>query len=427
MTYNKEIIIIATGTKGDIHPLLGIAIELEKQNYQVTFLANDIYQAFVEAHMITFVSIGTKEQYELAYGSNSDWDFSLEFVNNVFKNYHGPMFKPAYYFVKEKFIQNSNLLIISKCTLNGARAAADELFIPSVLVSLSPHMIPSNISPAAPLCWSLPKWYPKWLKTKLYKKIQKKGDQIFETQGAINALNKIRADLSLKPIKNYGQRTHHNEYLHLGLFPEWFAQRPADWPSTLKLVGFPLFDGVTKALPQDLTEFIETYGKPIVFTPGTGVGDVDNFFTEGQKICNALNVPGVFIGGKLNYKLKFSQANCLQVPYADFSLLLPLCSLIVHHGGMGTLAQAIKAGIPQIIRPLAYDQPDNANKISQLGIGEYVFKEQFKIETVLPIVKALLDNQNYKKNIMRYSADVKISRSLHRACNLIVKKIETIS
>jgi len=51
---------------------------------------------------------------------------------------------------------------------------------------------------------------------------------------------------------------------------------------------------------------------------------------------------------------------------------LPHCAAIVHHGGIGTTSQALAAGIPQLIRPMAFDQFDNANRIEKLGCGRWL-------------------------------------------------------
>ena len=55
--------------------------------------------------------------------------------------------------------------------------------------------------------------------------------------------------------------------------------------------------------------------------------------------------------------------------FAPFRQLLPLCGAVVHHGGIGTTAAALCAGIPQLILPLAWDQPDNAERVRRLGVG----------------------------------------------------------
>ena len=55
--------------------------------------------------------------------------------------------------------------------------------------------------------------------------------------------------------------------------------------------------------------------------------------------------------------------------FAPFRQLLPLCGAVVYHGGIGTTAAALSAGIPQLILPLAWDQPDNAQRVLRLGVG----------------------------------------------------------
>ena len=53
----------------------------------------------------------------------------------------------------------------------------------------------------------------------------------------------------------------------------------------------------------------------------------------------------------------------LWLPYVPLRALLPRCAALVHHGGIGTTAEALRAGVPQVIVPLAYDQFDNAARV----------------------------------------------------------------
>ena len=49
--------------------------------------------------------------------------------------------------------------------------------------------------------------------------------------------------------------------------------------------------------------------------------------------------------------------------------LLPHVAALVHHGGIGTTAEAMRAGRPQLVVPLAHDQFDNAARVEALGVG----------------------------------------------------------
>jgi rhamnosyltransferase subunit B len=62
-------------------------------------------------------------------------------------------------------------------------------------------------------------------------------------------------------------------------------------------------------------------------------------------------------------------AHMLHVPFLPFSEIFPYCAAIVHHGGVGTTAEALAAGSPQLILPLGFDQLDNGVRVKKLGVG----------------------------------------------------------
>ena len=64
--------------------------------------------------------------------------------------------------------------------------------------------------------------------------------------------------------------------------------------------------------------------------------------------------------------------------------------MLVHHGGIGTLSQAFAAGVPQLIMPMAHDQPDNAARIKKLNAGEFLPRRQFTAENIAAALKRIL-------------------------------------
>ena len=73
-------------------------------------------------------------------------------------------------------------------------------------------------------------------------------------------------------------------------------------------------------------------------------------------------------------------------------LLLPECSVAVHHGGVGTVFAALAAGIPQLILPLAFDQPHWAQRIQELGVGDTLAFEEVQVSTLTLALKQLLSS-----------------------------------
>jgi hypothetical protein len=63
--------------------------------------------------------------------------------------------------------------------------------------------------------------------------------------------------------------------------------------------------------------------------------------------------------------------------YAPFSQLLSRSAALVHHGGIGTAAHALKAGVPQLVAPCCYDQFDNAAHLRRLGVSRTVARDRY--------------------------------------------------
>src|SRR6185295_12492284 len=60
----------------------------------------------------------------------------------------------------------------------------------------------------------------------------------------------------------------------------------------------------------------------------------------------------------------------LHCGFAPFQKLFPHCAAVVHHGGIGTVANAMAAGVPQLIHPQCFDQIDNGMRVKRLGAGD---------------------------------------------------------
>jgi len=405
-----HIVIYALGTGGDIDPMIGVGIELQKRGYAVTFLSNDYFKSRIIAVGFEFVSVGTVEQYHK--GNNVEAWESRNHTDN-FQYYHAPAFEPSFEYIKSLAGTNTLLLVLGE--ENGARVAAEKFNIPFVKFMLSPNMIFSAYKPPAPMSWAIPKKIPRFIVRFLLRRNRKTRFKVFckapHTAEYIATRKRLQCPLKFQ--------TESSALLQIGFFPEWFGMRAKDWPENIKLVGFPLQNRASSNSRNEFDSFIEKQGAPLIFTSGTGVKDVEELFTEGRKICEQLQVPGLFVGGSIGVEVLQGAASCMHMDYIDFEHALSKALAIIHHGGMGTTAQAIKAGIPQLIRPIKYDQPDNADRIYKLGLGTYVMPERFNSEQVVPMMRAMLEKSNTSKALRHYAADVNKSSAIVNASDLI--------
>jgi UDP:flavonoid glycosyltransferase YjiC (YdhE family) len=87
---------------------------------------------------------------------------------------------------------------------------------------------------------------------------------------------------------------------------------------------------------------------------------------------------------------------------APFSELFARAALVVHHGGVGTCAQALACGVPQVVAPYTFDQPDNAYLLWQLGISNAVDFLNDPVAQIASTVTELLSSESVAGNVRKY-------------------------
>jgi UDP:flavonoid glycosyltransferase YjiC (YdhE family) len=182
-------------------------------------------------------------------------------------------------------------------------------------------------------------------------------------------VNRLRARHGLPRVDRLLQHWVHSPDRVIGLFPPWFAPMQQDWPQQVALTGFPLYDGGELSLSPALRRFLDDGPPPIAFFTGTGIRHAASFFRTAVQICEALGRRGVLLSSfPENFATTLPPSIHVEA-YAPFSQLLPRLAAFVHHGGIGSTAQALAAGTPQVVVPSAFDQADNGARLERLGVA----------------------------------------------------------
>ncbi|WP_193907312.1 glycosyltransferase [Cellvibrio polysaccharolyticus] len=367
-----KFILHALGTSGDVFPVMGLAKSLLLAKYDVVVLSNEKFRCIADKEGIPFYSTGGIGEY--CAGNTSEIYRSGSWDSQVLY-YILPAFKPSFDYVHSEYRENKNIIVISSCKSNGARAAADILSISVVDLVISPASLLSVYDLSAPFCWYYKNKFPffiqRWLLSKAFKKLSK----ICIDYSITVSVNKARRALGALP---YGKNNKKIENLSFGLFPEWFSPRAKDWPSHFQSVGFPLAC-FSKSNDELVRKFIGENGPPIVFYFGSGAHDLYALQEHCFKICSQLKVSAIFLGPSEDVVIKRDGLNHLLLAEMDFSVILKMCRAIVHHGGIGTVSQAINARIPQLIRPLRPDHINNAYRVKLNGFGDYLLPRDFRV------------------------------------------------
>jgi len=158
----------------------------------------------------------------------------------------------------------------------------------------------------------------------------------------------------------------------IGFFPDWFAAPEPGWPGGIHPTGFPMFeDGLVPALPPALENFLRQGPAPVIFTPGSFMRDAGAFFRTSLAACAQLGLRAVLLTPYRD-AVPPLPATAVHFPYVSLQRLAPRAAALVCHGGIGTVAQGMVAGIPQLLTPVFFDQHDNATRLTALGLGDIV-------------------------------------------------------
>ena len=235
--------------------------------------------------------------------------------------------------------------------------------------------------------------------------------------------HELRTELGLRPAGDPVIDGQHSPELVLALFSEVFGPRQADWPTQTKLAGFLFTDDedAKGGLPGELSRFLEEGPAPLVFTLGSAaVMDAGLFFEYSVDAAERLGKRAVLMVGPepRNHPSRLPKG-MIAVPSAPFSLLFPRAAAIVHQGGVGTTAQAMRAGRPMLVMPYAHDQPDNAARVVRLGIARTISRFRYNAHSATRELTRLLEDPAYGINAVRVGELIRRENGVASACDAV--------
>jgi UDP:flavonoid glycosyltransferase YjiC (YdhE family) len=218
------------------------------------------------------------------------------------------------------------------------------------------------------------------------------GETFFLDPAACPTINTVRSEYDLAPIRHISQWWHSPQCI-LGFFPAWYAPPQPDWPRQFVQCDFPLWDELAEeALAPEIEDFLQAGEPPLVFTPGSANLFGSAFFRAAAESCRLLGRRGMLCSRFGHHVPSTLPPGVQHFDYVPFSRLLPRAAAVIHHGGIGTTSQSLAAGIPQLIMPISHDQPDNAYRVRQLGVGDVVWPRRFNPSVVARTLSQLLSD-----------------------------------
>lgn len=409
-----NVLLPTLGSAGDVHPFIALGLALKARGHRATVLTNPYFQSVIESRGLEFLPVGTLADVERAIADPDLWHPRRGF-EAVARHAIVPSIEAVYRLI-ESHAQADTVVAASGISL-GARVAQERLGLPTATIHLQPIVIRSLIDGGKFGNLRISARQPMWLKRALFRFI----DWAVLDRVLGRPLNEFRATLALAPVRRVLAHWIHSPQCVIGFFPDWFAPPQADWPENTHLVGFPLWDGgaAPASNSSPLREFLRAGPAPIVFTPGSAAAHAQRFFVESVAAAQKLGARAMLVTNFPEQLPRDLPAGVEAFGYLPFSEFLPQTSVLVHHGGIGTLAQAINAAIPHLVVPNAHDQFDNAWRISQLGLGRSIPQTRYRASKAAAALRGLLEDASIRHRCHAYAARMDPDRALARACELV--------
>jgi len=410
----RRVVLTSWGSYGDVYPYVGLAKALNARGHRALIAAPAYYRQTVEQEAIDFAPVGL----------NVD-PADRETIARVMHASKGPeavirdLVVPALrqtYEELRRAAAGADVIVSHPLTF-AAPALAESQGLPWASTLLAPlgffSVTDLPVFPVAPWLVHLRALGPRFGRIIV-------GLSRLATRGWIEPVYRLRAELGLPRGGHPLFEGQFSPVLHLALFSRLLASPQPDWPPHVKTTGFVFYNGPA-ALDPALEAFLDAGDPPVVFTLGSSaVGAAGRFYEESVGAVRRLGVRAVLLTGAFadNRPAGLSK-DVMLVDRAPHQLLFPRASAVVHQGGSGTTAQALRSGHPMLVVPHAHDQPDNAFRVANLGVARTVFPRRYRAARVARELERLLGDAAYRERSASVAELVKAEGGADAAADAI--------
>lgn len=415
----SRIVLTTIGSLGDLHPQIAIAFELRQSGHDVVFATHKEYQSTIEALGFKFYRmrpdaslVSSASEMARVMDLRKGAKYVVKWLTENLRDTYTDLTNAA---------KNADFILAGD-GVYAARLVAEKLKIKWALCVLQPTAFFSAYDPP------IRAEFPFLAKLRIFgvgvnRAVVNFGK--FVARSWAEPIYQLRAELGLPPL--LGNPIIDDKYssdLTLALISPILIKPQLDWPKNTVLTGFTFYDGSQVIeLTQKLKQFLDSSLAPIIFTLGSAaVMAPGRFYQESIEAVKLLNCRAVLLIGK-NIPPENLPDNILAVDYAPYSQIFPRASVIVHQGGIGTTAQALRAGRPTLIVPYSHDQPDNAARVERLGTSRTINRNHYFAPKVVKQLRELLNNPNYAIKAAEIANIIKTENGASIACNAIEKQL----
>lgn len=395
-----KIVIATFGSLGDLHPVMAVGIELRERGHHVVIATSGVYEERVVASGLGFhplrPDIPRDDPATIAYMLDAK-----KGPERLLREYLMPAVREQYADLIDA-TRGADVLLASELVYaaplvaetTAIRWATHALAPLSFFSSYDPPIAPNH--PEAALFYRLG---PRFVRTML------RFGRVL-TDRWMRELYTLRRELGLARGLHPVFEGKFSPRLVLAMFSRVIGEPQPDWPPHTVQTGFTFFDANDGTVPRDVEEFLSAGEPPIVFTLGSSaIVDPGRFFHESIDAAARLGRRALLIAGDERPVDRVPPHVHLSA-YVPYSAVFPRVAAVVHPGGIGTTAQTLRAGVPMIVVPYSFDQPDNAARLRRAGVSETIPRHRYRADRVAATLRRILDEPRYRRNARALAAEM---------------------
>lgn len=416
------------GTRGDIQPFIALGKALINAGHEVHLCAPSSYEDWITAHGLDYHYMNN-EFIELVHSEAGRriMDQASNFIGTA-----------KLFLEMSKKIKPLQKQVMDECYEAAVRTQPDLLLVHPK--TIGQFFVAEKMNIRAAAVWPMPAAIPTrefpqmFLTTKdlggplnrfsytLTLQILTGLAQGYVTEWARARLGMKRpprfTNLFLRPINGRPTVQFHAYSSHL-------VPDPPDWPSHLyRTTGYWFLDeSMDYSPPQDLQKFLSNGPPPIYAGFGSMAG------RRGKEIACALVEAVEKVGCRALLStgwggLEISDSHPLIhiLEGAPHHWLFPKMAAAIHHGGAGTTASSLRAGLPTLICPFLGDQPFWGRKVAQSGAGPSPIKQKkITAHRLAAAIDQMLHDQTMREKARALGEKIRAEKGTENAVREIEK------
>jgi sterol 3beta-glucosyltransferase len=385
-----KITILTYGSAGDVVPYMSLALGLMEKGHDVILAAPQNFENQVKSLGIHYMPLYGNSQAVLESDEGMQW-MATGNTKLFFKELNAIAYKNRLERQRDSVeaCRDAQFIIVGTLMLFYATTISEKFKIPFLIAIVNPVCVATKAFPHLFITQKvLPFGFLNVLTHKLvFKEYQK---------SATPVLNVWRKSLGLEDINGsvYSKIASLRVPVIHGYSPH-LLPKPADWDEHISVTGFWRTD--PKYLPhqppeEELINWLNAGSAPVYFGFGSmPVLNPKEIQMMVYEICRETGIRAIINAGWSNFEGKHNQLSdpVYFIKYTDLSWLFPLCSLIVHHGGVGTTHISLESGVPTIICSIFWDNPLWGERLRMLDIGAHIRFKDLTKEKLIQAIKEL--------------------------------------